>query len=119
MRLMNTAHVVRAIPVRGDDGSVQGWVRADLLADGSSPTDQVFLRDGTACGQAEALERLASDSRLLFSTRGEAVRDGIARLRKASAKASGARKHLGGSAPRTGATASDPDLLSRSRDKIS
>jgi hypothetical protein len=83
---MNTVHVVRAIPVRGDDGSVQGWVRADLLADGSSPTDQVFLRDGTACGQAQALERLARDPDLLFSTRDEAMRDGIARLRQADAK---------------------------------
>jgi hypothetical protein len=99
---MNTVHVVRAIPVRGDDGSVQGWVRADLLADGNSPTDRVFLRDGRACGQAEALERLASDSELLFSTREEAVRDGIARLSKADTTASRARKPVGGSARRTG-----------------
>jgi hypothetical protein len=82
---VNTVNAVRAIPVRADDGSVQGWVRADLLADGSSPTDRVFLRDGTACGQAEALGRLASDAGLLFRTRDEAVRDGLVRLSKADA----------------------------------
>lgn len=115
---MNTVHVVRTIPVLDADGSVRGWVRAGLLADGSSPTDQVFLRDGTACGQAEALERLASDSGLLYSTRDEAVRDGLARLRKAEAKASRARKPLSAPVLGRGATARDPDLPSRSGNKI-
>ena len=65
-------------------GAIIGWV-ADLLADGTKPTDLVFLRDGSACGQAEATERLALDPSLLYPTRDEAVRDGLARLRAADA----------------------------------
>lgn len=82
---MKTVYVVRTVPVRDAGGAVVGWVRVDLLADGTRPTDQVFLRDGTACGQAEAMERLTRDLGLLYPTREEAVRDGLARLRAASA----------------------------------
>ena len=66
-------------------GAIIGWVRADLLADGTKPTDLVLLRDGSACGQAEAAERLALDPSLLYPTRDEAMRDGLARLRAADA----------------------------------
>lgn len=45
-----------------------------------------MLRDGSECGQAEALERLALDPGLLYPTREEAVQDGIARLRDADAR---------------------------------
>jgi len=80
---MKTVYIVRAIPVKDEGGIVRGWVRADLLADGTSPTDTVLLRDGSAWGQAEALERLTSDPGLLYETKAEAVRDGFARLREA------------------------------------
>ena len=66
-------------------GAVIGWVRGSLLANGTKPTNVVFLRDGSACGQAEAGERLALDPSLLYPTRDEAVRDGLARLRAADA----------------------------------
>jgi hypothetical protein len=82
---MNTVYAVRALPVRDMEGAVIGWVRADVVADGTKPTDLVFLRDGSACGQAEAADRLAVDPSLLYPTRGEAVRDGLARLRAADA----------------------------------
>jgi hypothetical protein len=82
---MNTFYAVRALPVRDIKGVVIGWVRADLLADGTSPMDLVFLRDGSACGQAVAAERLALDPSLLYATRDEAVREGLARLRAADA----------------------------------
>ena len=82
---MNTVYAVRALPVRDVKGAVIGWVRADLLADGTKPTDLVFLRDGSACGQADAAERLALDSSLLYPTRHEAVREGLTRLRAADA----------------------------------
>jgi len=45
----------------------------------------VFLRDGSACGQADAAERVALDPSLLYMTRDEAVREGLARLRVADA----------------------------------
>jgi hypothetical protein len=82
---MNTVYAVRALPVRDMKGAVIGWVRADVLADGTKPMDLVFLRDGSACGQAEAAERLALDPGLLYRTRDEAVQDGLARLRSADA----------------------------------
>ena len=82
---MKTLYAVRAIPVRDTNGAVIGWVRGDLLADGTKPTDLVFLRDGSACGQVEAAERVAFDAGLLYGTREEAVADGIARLRDADA----------------------------------
>jgi hypothetical protein len=56
-----------------------------MLADGTKPTDMVFLRDGSACGQAEAAERIARDPSLLYPTRDEAVRDGLVSLRAADA----------------------------------
>ncbi len=86
---MNTAYVVRALPVRDLKGAVIGWVRADVLANGTKPTDLVFLRDGSACGQADAARRLALDPSLLYLTRDEAVRDGLARLRAADAAPTG------------------------------
>lgn len=82
---MNTVYAVRALPVRDVKGAVVGWVRADPLADGTKPTDLVFLRDGSASGQADAAERLTLDPGLLYSTRDEAVRAGLARLRAADA----------------------------------
>jgi hypothetical protein len=82
---MNTVYAVRALPVRDMKGAVIGWVRADLLADGTKPTDLVFLRDGSSCGQAEAAGRLALDPSLIYPTRDEAVRVGLARLRAADA----------------------------------
>ena len=80
---MKTVCVVRAIPVRRTDGSIGGWARVDPTADGSKDTDLVYLRDGTANGQAEALRRASDDPGLLYPTRDAAVRDGIARLREA------------------------------------
>ena len=82
---MNTIYAVRALPVRDLKGAVIGWVRADLLAGGANPTDLVFLSDGSACGQADAAERLAFDPSLLYRSPHEAVRDGLARLRAAKA----------------------------------
>jgi hypothetical protein len=52
---------------------------------GTQRSDLVFLRDGSACGQADPVERLAFDPGLLYPTRDEAVRDGLARLRAADA----------------------------------
>lgn len=86
---MTTMYAVRAVPVRGAGGDIVGWVRADLFADGTKPDDMVILRDGTACGQAEAMARAARDLGLLYPTEAEAVRDGIARLRAADALGDG------------------------------
>lgn len=83
---MKTVYAVQTLPVRDAKGVIIGWVRADLFADGTQPTDVVILRDGSPCGQAEAAERLAADPGLLYRTRDEAVRDGLARLRAADAK---------------------------------
>lgn len=80
---MNTYYIVQTLPVRDASGAIAGWVRGDCLADGSRPTDTVFLRDGSACGQQEALARVQGDRGLLYETREEAVRDGIERLRAA------------------------------------
>jgi hypothetical protein len=83
---MKTVYVVRAAPVRDVGGAVVGWVRVDLLADGTKPTDTVYLRDGTACGQAEAIARVACDPGLLYPSEDEAVREGLAQLRAAHAR---------------------------------
>lgn len=81
---MDSVYVVWAIPVRSAaDGSIGGWVRVDVLSDGGSPDDEIYLRDGSACGQAEAITRISADPGLLYPTKAEAVRDGIARLRAA------------------------------------
>ena len=80
---MKTVYAVRTIPVRGVGGAVVGWVRVDLVADGTKPTDMVYLRDGRACAQDEALSLVTRDPGLLFPTRAEAARDGLARLREA------------------------------------
>jgi hypothetical protein len=80
---VKSVYVVRAIPVRNIEGDIAWWVRADAFADGSRPTDVVFLRDGSMCGQAEGLERVSADRTLLYASEAEAVRDGIARLRQA------------------------------------
>jgi hypothetical protein len=90
MHKMNTIYAVRALPARDAKRAVIGWVRADVLADGTNPTDLVYLRDGSACGQTEAAQRLVLDPGLFYATRDEAVRDGLARLRAADA-ALGAR----------------------------
>jgi hypothetical protein len=82
---MNTVYAVQTLPVLDMQGGVIGWVRADVFADGMKLTDLVFLRDGSACGQAEAAGRLALDPSLLYRTRDEAVHDGLARLRAADA----------------------------------
>src|ERR1041385_8142630 len=66
--LMSTFYAVRAVPVRNAQGSIAGWVRVDLFADGSKPTDMVVLRDGSAFGQADAAERIALDPTLLYPT---------------------------------------------------
>jgi hypothetical protein len=84
---MKTVYTVRAIPARDAFGAIIGWVRADAFAAGTSPTDTVVLRDGSACGQAEAALRTALDPSLLYPTREEAVKDGLARLREADAAA--------------------------------
>ena len=89
---MKNLFVVRAVPVRSADGAIIGWVRADVMADGSSPTDMVFLRDGTASGQADAVRRIARNPGLLYPSRAEAVREGLARLRSVDA-ARRARAH--------------------------
>lgn len=79
---MRTVYVVSTVPVRDANGIVVGWVRVDVLADGSRPTDVVYLRDGSAYGQDDAARRVTADLSLLWPTRDEAVRDGIARLRE-------------------------------------
>lgn len=81
---MSNVYVVRAVPVRDERGAIAGWVRVDLLADGTLPSDLIFLRDGSACSQADAMQRIAEDPTLLYQTRDDAVRDGIDRLRGAS-----------------------------------
>ena len=82
---MNTVYAVRTLPVRDVKGAIVGWVRGDMFADGTKPTDLVFLRDGSACGQADAAARVLLDPSLLYPTRDEAVRAGLARLRAADA----------------------------------
>jgi len=81
---MKNVYVVRAVPVRDEAGAIAGWVRVDPFTDGTSASDLVFLRDGSACGQADAAKRIADDPALLYRTEDEAVRDGIDRLREAS-----------------------------------
>lgn len=81
---MRNVFAVRTLPVRDAEGGIAGWVRADLLADGTTPTDMIILRDGSAYGQAEAMERINADRSLLYPTREEAARHGLARLRKGS-----------------------------------
>lgn len=81
---MKNVYVVRAVPVRDEEGAIAGWVRVDPLADGTSASDLVFLRDGSACSQADAMKRIAEEPTLLYGTRDEAVREGIDQLRKAS-----------------------------------
>lgn len=83
---MKTVFAVRTLPVTDVNGAVLGWVRADMFADGTKPTDMVVLRDGSAAGQREAAERIARDLTLLYPTRDEAVRDGLAQLRAADAR---------------------------------
>jgi hypothetical protein len=76
---------VSTLPVRDTSGPIRGWVRSDPFADGSKPTDMVILRDGSAWGQEDAMEVITRDPTLLYPTRDEAVRDGLARLRQADA----------------------------------
>ena len=83
---MKNVFAVRTIPVRDADGAILGWVRADMFADGTKSTGKVVLRDGSAVGQSEAAERIARDLTLLYPTREEAVRNGLAQLRAAAAR---------------------------------
>jgi hypothetical protein len=78
------AHHLRVsrLPVRDTSGTIRGWVRCDPLADGSKATDMVILRGGSAWGQDDAIEAVNRDPSLLYTTREEAVRDGLARLRQ-------------------------------------
>ena len=85
-RHMKTVYAVRTIPVRDGGGVILGWVRVDIRADETRSDDLIILRDGTACGEAEAMGRVAADPGLLYPTRAEAVREGIARLRSAEAR---------------------------------
>ena len=81
---MKTIYAVSTLPVLDTTGAIRGWVRSDPFADGSKPTDVVILRDGSAWGQADALAVVNRDPSLLYATREEAARDGIARLRRAA-----------------------------------
>ncbi len=45
----------------------------------------VILRDGSAWGQEDALEVINRGTSLLYATRDEAVRDGLARLKRTDA----------------------------------
>ena len=83
---MKTVYVVRAVPVRRLGGAIVGWVRVDPLADGTKATDMVFLADGTACSQLEAMELVAGRPGLLYPTQAAAVNAGIARLRQADGR---------------------------------
>jgi hypothetical protein len=83
---MKTVFAVRTLPVLDANGAVLGWVRADMVADGTRPTDMVVLRDGSALGQSEAAERIGRDLGLLYPTREEAVRDGLEALRASAAR---------------------------------
>ena len=57
-----------------------------MFADGTKSTDMVVLRDGSAVSQSEAAGRIVRDLTLLYPTREEAVRDGLAQLRAADAR---------------------------------
>jgi hypothetical protein len=80
---MKNVYAVRTLPVLDVAGNVAGWVRADVFADGTKASDMVFLRDGSAYAQAEAMERINADRSLLYETQEEAAGDGLARLREA------------------------------------
>lgn len=82
---MRMIYAVSTLPVRDTSGAIRGWVRSDLFADGTKPTDIVILRDGSAWGQKDAIEEINRDPSLLYATRDEAVRDGLARLKRADA----------------------------------
>ena len=45
----------------------------------------LILWEGSVCGWAEAIDRIRRDPGLLYATREEAVREGLARLRPAHA----------------------------------
>lgn len=55
-----------------------------MLTDGTLASDVVILRDGSACGQSDAMKRIAENPELLYRTRDEAVQEGIDRLWEAS-----------------------------------
>ena len=80
---MRSVYLVRAIPACDTTGKITGWVRVDIFADGTQATDGAILRDGSMCGQVEALARIAADPTLLYATEAEAICDGVARLRQA------------------------------------
>ncbi len=82
---MKTVYVVQAVAAVDAGGAIIGWVRADVLADGTEPTDSIFLRDGSSCHQEEAARRITLDPELLYPSEDEAVRDGLAWLREAHA----------------------------------
>ena len=78
---MSTIYAVSTLPIRDVSGAIRGWVRCDPLADGTKATDKIILRDGSALGQVDALLAVNRDPSLLYATREEAVRDGLARLK--------------------------------------
>jgi hypothetical protein len=81
---MKTIYAVSTLPVRDTSGAIRGWVRSDPSADGGKSTDVVILRDGSAWAQADALAVVNRDPSLLYTTREEAARDGVARLRRSA-----------------------------------
>ena len=81
---MKTVYGVRTLPVIDAVGAVAGWVRADMLADGTNPSDVIILTDGSGYGQAEAMERINADRSLMYQTREAAVANGLGRLRRGS-----------------------------------
>jgi hypothetical protein len=86
---MSTIYAVSTLPVRDSSGAIRGWVRSDPIADGSQPTDMVILRDGSAWGQGDAMEMVTLDPSLLYPTRDDAVRAGLAHLRQVDAGVGG------------------------------
>jgi len=86
---MKSVKMVRAIAAGRPGGEVLGWMSVDMFAERGLPTDAVFLRDGSVCSKAEAMERVASDLTLLYASEEEAIRDGIERLFQADGEHSG------------------------------
>ena len=60
--------------------------RQAVTLDGQAQQRLWVLRDGTACGQAEALVRVARDPGLLYPSESAAARDGLTRLRQTGAR---------------------------------
>ncbi len=79
---MKTAYIIRAIP--SATGAAPSAAGSESTSSPTAPgNDTVFLRDGSACEQADAILRVQLDPGLLYATQNEAARDGLARLRAA------------------------------------